>query len=281
VVNRVHFEAAGLIAAERDGRLVGFVHAGFGPDEGIGAPHYLNRALGTIGMLVVAPELDDEELEQGLLAEAEHYLRTRGAEVIYAGGQFPLNPFYWGLYGGSEWAGIFPDHTAFVRAVTRAGFEPVSETVLMEVDLAGPESRDPRSFLIRRVTRVEAIDDPLPPSWWEALAIGDFRPVVYRLLAKNDDSELARATTWDMSWFGRGDGRSRLGLIEMEVSAPHRRKGFGRHLVGEILRQARADMTAVVALQTGATNLPALELYGSLGFKRAGNTTLYRRPGPA
>lgn len=279
VINRVHFEATGLIVAERDERVVGFVHAGFGPEEPIGAPHRLNRALGTIGMLVVEQGLEDEELEAGLVAAAEHYLRGCGAEVLYAGGQFPLNPFYWGIYGGSEWAGVLPEHTAFIRAVTRAGYQPVSETVLMEADLTGPESRDPRSFLIRRATRVEMVDDPMPPTWWEAVALSDFRPTVYRLLGKTDDTELARATTWDMGWFGRLDGRSRVGLMEMEVASPHRRKGFGRHLVGEILRQARAEMTSVVALQTRATNLPALQLYESLGFERVGTAVLYRRPG--
>jgi ribosomal protein S18 acetylase RimI-like enzyme len=281
VVNRAHFDRAGFIVAERDGRVAGFAHAGFGPGEPIGPPHHLNRSLGTIAMLAVEPGPEDEALEAGLVSEAERYLRGRGAEVLYAGGQFPLNPFYWGLYGGSEWAGILPEHTAFTRAVTRAGYQPVSETVLMEADLTGAESRDPRSFLIRRATRTEVVDDPAPPNWWEALAIGDFRPTVYRLLAKTEDLELARATTWDMSWFGRTDGRSRIGLIEMEVASPHRRKGFGRYLVGEILRYARAEMTSVVALQTRATNLPALRLYESLGFQRVGTTVLYRRPGNA
>ena len=279
VANRVHFEAAGLVVAERDGRVVGFVHAGFGPEEPIGPPHRLNHALGTIAMLVVEPGLDDDALEAGLVAEAERYLRARGAVVLYAGGQLPLNPFYWGIYGGSEWAGILIEHTAFVRAVTRAGYEPVSETVLMEADLTGPEARDPRSLLIRRATRVEVDDDATPPNWWEALALGDFRPTVFRLLAKNEATELARATTWDMSRFGRLDGCSRTGLIEMEVAGPYRRKGFGRHLVGEILRHARAEMTSIVVLQTRATNLPALQLYESLGFERVGTTVLYRRPG--
>ncbi len=278
VMNRPHFEAQGLIVAERGGRVVAFVHAGFGPEEPIGPPHRLNRSMGTVAMLVVEPGLDDAELEQNLIDEAVRYLRRRGAEVIYAGGQYPLNPFYWGLYGGSEWAGILPSQMAFNRAVRRAGFEPVSETVLMEADLTGPESRDPRGFLIRRATRVEIEDDELPRNWWEAYAFGDFRPTCFRLLAKTDDYELARATTWDMNWFGRFDGRSRLGLIEMEVASTHRRKGFGRHLVGEILRQARADMTSAVVLQTRSTNVPALQLYESLGFQRVGTTVLYRLP---
>ena len=57
-------------------------------------------------MLVVEPGPDDPALETGLIAEAERLPPPRGATVLYAGGQFPLNPFYWGIYGGSEWAGI-------------------------------------------------------------------------------------------------------------------------------------------------------------------------------
>ncbi len=64
-------------------------------------------------MLVVDPDRDDEALERGLIETAEAYLRERGASVIYAGGQAPVNPFYWGIYGGSECAGILSSHVAF------------------------------------------------------------------------------------------------------------------------------------------------------------------------
>jgi ribosomal protein S18 acetylase RimI-like enzyme len=199
--------------------------------------------------------------------------------VIYAGGQYPLNPFYWGIYGGSEWAGILTAHASFLRYVVEADYEPVSTTVLLEADLSAAEPRDPRLALIRRQARLEVTDDALPVNWWEALAVGEFRPTRYRLLARADDTELAHATTWDMSWFGRGDGRTRLGLIDLEVDPRHRRKGYGRHLVAEILRQARNDMVALVAVQTNAANAPALALYESLQFDPVETAILYRKPG--
>jgi ribosomal protein S18 acetylase RimI-like enzyme len=221
----------------------------------------------------------EPELGRGLIDEAERYLRRHGAEVVYAGGQYPLNPFYWGLYGGSEWAGILSSHATFHRHVIQAGFEPVSTTVLLEADLSVPEPRDPRSALIRRLARVEVTEDALPRNWWEAQAIGEFRPTRYRLLSKAGESELAHATTWDMSWFGRGDGRSRIGLVDLEVNPNNRRKGFGRHLVAEVLRQARNEMVALVDVQTAATNAPALALYYSLGFEPVESAILYRLPG--
>jgi ribosomal protein S18 acetylase RimI-like enzyme len=278
VVGGPLFESAGFIVAEREGRVVGFAHAGFGPQEGNG-PLRLSYEIGTIGMLVLEPAADVPEVEAGLLEEAERYLRSRGASVVYAGGQIPLNPFYWGVYGGSEWAGILAGHARFHRAVARAGFEPVSTTVLLEVSLARPEAFDPRGILIKRQVRISVEEDALPNTWWQALAIGEFRPTIHRLVAKTDAAELARATTWDMGWFGRRDGRNRVGLIEMEVTPSHRRKGYGRHLVTEILRFARAQSNDAVAVQTRSTNTEALALYHGLGFEPVESATLYRKPG--
>jgi ribosomal protein S18 acetylase RimI-like enzyme len=281
VVGGPLFEAQGLTVAVRDGKPVGYSHAGFGPEpEDLrGRPLRLSHTMGTVGMLVVEPGQDDPELDAGLLASAERYLRGRGASVVYAGGQSPLNPFYWGVYGGSEWAGILGSHATFLRAVTRAGYEPVSNTVLLEAELSAPELRDPRGVLLRRQTRIEVVEDALPATWWEALAVGDFRPTTYRLIAKAGETELAHASTWDMTWFGRRDGRARVGLIDLEVHPDHRRKGYGRHLLNEVLRLARAQATAALAVQTGSTNAPALALYQSLGFEPVETATLFRLPG--
>jgi ribosomal protein S18 acetylase RimI-like enzyme len=274
----VIFDSTGLIVAEKDGRIVGFVHAGFGPDLPVEStqPFQLSHELGTVAMLVVEPGLDDPELISGLVAAAERYLQGRGAKVTYAGGLFPLNPFYWGLYVGSEGSGVLSGHRHFHSVLIERGYEPAGTTVLLEADLSVPEPRDPRAVLVRRQTEVEFVDDSVPPHWWQNVALGEFQTLKARLASRSDGALIAQAEAWDMGWFGRIDGRPRIGLINVEVVPAQRRKGFGRFLVAEIFRRARENMIASVAVQTSALNHPALSLYASLGFQRVDEATLYR-----
>ncbi len=276
----VCFDRAGLIVAERDGRILGYVHAGFGPDLPVEstAPFTFDPALGTISMLVVDPVVEDPELACRLILEAERYLRSRGACVLYAGGQYPLNPFYWGLYAGAEGSGVLSGHSVFAQTLTAMGYEPASTTVFFEFDLASPEPRDARAVLTRRQTQLEIEEDAAPIHWWENQALSEFHLTRFRLLARTDGTELARATTWDMTWFGRGDGRTRTGLSCVEVSLSHRRRGYGRYLVSEVIRWAREHAWSLVEVQCLATNQPALTLYQTLGFVPVDQSTVYRLP---
>ena len=144
---RSYFDRAGLIVAERDGRVVGYVHAGFGPDQPVAVdppvrpgsePRHHRHARGR-----ARPRRPRGR--PGLILQAERYLRQAGANVVYAGGQFPLNPFYWGLYAGSEGSGVLPWHPVFPQVLISMGYEPVSTTVFLEYDLAQAEPRDPRA----------------------------------------------------------------------------------------------------------------------------------------
>jgi len=279
ILSRLSFDARGLILAEDQGQLVGFVHAASGPEAPEGPSHQGDPTMGTVAMLVVDPAHDDPGLELALFDQAETYLESRGAKVIYAGGQNELSSSYWGVYGGSECSGVLDTHPAFRRASEASGYQAVARTILFELDLAAPEARDPRSVLIRRQTRLETIDDAMPAHWWEALSLGGSQISRFRLLARDDERVLATAATWDMAAFGRLDGKARTGLIDVEVAPEERRKGYARFLIGEILRHTRNQWGEYVAVQTRETNKAAIGLYQSLGFEPVNSSTLYRRPG--
>ena len=279
VVGRLDFDPDGLIVAERNGDLVGFAHAGFGPTDPTGSAGALDHLFGTVAMLVVDPAVAIPEVGARLLREAEQYLRSRGAQVLYAGGRAPLDPFYRSIYGGSEWSGILDHHVGFHQTVEAAGYGVVARSVQLEMDLTEPDTRDPKAAIIRRRTRLEVLEDPRPLGWWEGLASSEGLVTGYRLLHKRDDAEIARGITWDMAAFGRTDGKARVGLRAVEVAPGLRRQGFGRYLVAEILRHARSQWAEVVAVTTDLTNAPALGLYETVGFRPVGSSALYRHQG--
>jgi len=103
VFAKLYFDYDGLIVARDDGQPVGFAHAGFGPDE---KQDRVCTQLGVTCLVLVRPDCAESEVAAGLLQQCEAYLWRRGAKVLYGGGIQPLNPFYLGLYGGSELPGV-------------------------------------------------------------------------------------------------------------------------------------------------------------------------------
>lgn len=240
----------------------------------------MDHAMGTVAMLVVGERPDSAEIADGLVRDAIAYLRGRGAKVIYAGGHYPLCPFYWGIYGGSEFGGVLDGHVRFGAAALRAGFEAVGNTVLFEAPLSQPEPRDVRFAVVRRQFRVESEEDARLPGWWDALAIGQFHPTHLTLVDRISGVSRASAWTWEIApGVALEDGLSRTALVDLEVHPDHRKRGLGRTLVVECFRHAREQRADVLCVQTSSTNDSALRLYASLGFEVVEHATLYRLPG--
>ena len=123
----VLFDANGLIVAETDGRIVAFVHAGFGPDLPIEStrPLDLCREVGTISMLCVEPRLDDPELLAGLIDAAERYLRSQGAQVLYAAAiYFHSIPFTGVSMAGARELEFSPDMLRFTGCSVQVATSP-------------------------------------------------------------------------------------------------------------------------------------------------------------
>ena len=99
VLAKSYFDPMGLIVAEDEGKVVGFSHAGFGPNS---AENGLEATPGVVCMVAVKPSHRRRQIGSELLRRAEEYLKTRGSVKYIAGGVRPINPFYFGLYGGAD-----------------------------------------------------------------------------------------------------------------------------------------------------------------------------------
>jgi GNAT superfamily N-acetyltransferase len=127
VFSKPYFDAAGLVLATRGEQVVGFVHAGFGPNE---AETEIDTEIGTTYQLMLRADARDDGLADELLSRAEAYLRDRGSKVIYAGGIRPLNGFYLGLYGGSELPGVLQSDPVLNAAALRNGYREIDQTMV-------------------------------------------------------------------------------------------------------------------------------------------------------
>jgi ribosomal protein S18 acetylase RimI-like enzyme len=196
--------------------------------------------------------------------------------VIYGGGRYPLNPFYWGIYGGSEFSGFLESQPATLQAFQRNGFKESASSVLFEFDLAKSEPRHLKNIMLKRESRVHILEDENPEENWSALAVEAFHPLVVQILDKAEKAVIARSCLWPMSVYGRREGVSRIGLIDVIVDDDHRRKGYGRLLITESIKCASGLSYDILCVQTDSTNLAAIKLYEQSGFERTETARLFR-----
>lgn len=69
-----------------------------------------------------------------------------------------------------------------------------------------------------------------------------------------------------LTWFVADE----VHLLNVAVEPAQRRKGIGRALMDDLLREARTASAAKIFLEVRVSNEPAIRLYDSYGFERLG-----------
>jgi ribosomal protein S18 acetylase RimI-like enzyme len=275
VLSKPYFENEGLIVALDEEKPVGFVHAGFGPNEdqsGLSMEH------GVTCMLIVRPDYRRLGIGQELLARSEAYLRSRGARVLYAGGIRPHNPFYLGLYGGSELPGVLDSDADAQRRYRARGYQDVDRTRLYHRELAGFRPPvDRQQMQIRRQKVVHATVDPPTTTWWEACTMGAFDRTRFELVGRDGGPPVASMTVWSMEPISASSGVRSTGLYDLQVSAAERRKGMAVFLLSEAFRQLQAAGVSRVEAQAMQDNEMAARLLIKLGFQQVDQGVVLRK----
>jgi ribosomal protein S18 acetylase RimI-like enzyme len=278
VLAKPYFDPHGLVVATDEDRPIGFSHAGFGSTDDESA---LSNELGASILTVVAPHPEESAIAAELIRRGENYLRQNGAKVLYGGGIRPLNPFYVGLYGGSELPGILdsdPQQQNFFRA---AGYREIDRTVVLHRELSGFRPLvDRQQMQVRRRTKINYICDPPARSWWEACTLGDLTRLQYRLFTREDESQPAAvATLVDMEAFSHTWGVRTAGLLDVWVEDAARRQGLAINLLGDMLRQAAEQGIGLIEVQTMQSNAAAVAMYRKLGFQQVDSGVVFRKDG--
>lgn len=269
------FDRNGLIVACEDERVVGFVHAGFGPSDDQAS---LSTDLGVTCMLMTHPHAERETIAAELLRRSEEYLRGHGARVLYGGGIRPLDPYYLGLYGGSELPGILASDGLGQEVFRSGGYREIDRCIVLQRQLAGFRPLvDRRQMQVRRRYNVEAVFDPPSASWWEACTVGQTERTRFELVSRTGGPSTGHATFWNMEPLAGSWGVHATGLSELEIDEPARRQGLATFLVGEALRQINSHGATVVEVQAMQHNTAALGLYAKLGFQEADQGVVFRK----
>jgi len=275
VFSKMHFDRNGLIVATRDDVPVGFVHAGFGPDESGTA---IDTSLGTTLMLMIRAGHEDAALADDLLAASEEYLRGQGTSVIYAGGIKPLNSFYLGLYGGSEIPGVLQSNTLLRDACSRSGYSESAQVSILQCDLVRFRPSVTRKIRqLRRPTMMHETFDPPAANWWEACVWGSQLRDHFQLLEKASQQVIATTSFWDVQPLSACWGVCTAGMCDLYVEPEWRRRGCATHLLGEAFRLLRRRGVGTVEAQTMSTNEAALAFYGQLGFVEVDQGVVFRK----
>lgn len=270
-----YFDRNGLIVAIDDGKIIGYVHAGFGQNADGSA---LEKGTGVIAAVVVDPEYRRRGIGRELVRRAENYLSDAGASTIFAGQAEPLDPFYFGLYGGCQPSGfLLTDENAdpFLRAV---GYSPFERHFVFQRDLT--IQNDPMSVRlvnIRRQMQLAIAYHRQEVSWWWITRLGRLDSVRFQLVPKGGGDPVATVTVLGLDlYLGKWEERA-IGLLDLQVNEDQRREGYGQALLLEVCRRMREEMVTRVEAHAAETNIAAVELLRSSGFEQVDTGVVYQR----
>ncbi len=277
VLSKPYFDPKGVVVAEDDGRLVGFAHAGFGANQ---QENRLNREWGVIAVVVVAATHRRRGVGRELVRRAEDYLRGCGSTVIYAGPMRPLDPFYLGLYGGSELPGILRSDTEAQSLVEALGYRAADECIVFQRSLSGPIAL-PAPQMKTWAHKVEFVVQQEPPAanWWAACQFGAVDNSLFSLRLAATDQTIAKAHVWEMYPLQKTWNVEAVGIVDVEVSDGFRGQGVATLLITQIMRYCRELGLTLAEAQTMVRNNAACRLYRRLGFHEVDRGVAYRRNG--
>jgi ribosomal protein S18 acetylase RimI-like enzyme len=266
------FDPHGLIVAEENGDVVGFAHAGM-------SLHPFNpQPVGVTCMLVVRPAHRRKGIGGELLKRAEQYLQQKGAEVLVAGGHWPNNPFYMGVYGGCESPGFLCSDAYIEPFVLKHGYQIEQKIFVLQRLLDQPMRMfDPRFVPLRSRFDLEFGSPRHLLSWWQECVYGYLDPLQFVLNDRQNGTWAARTLVWEMEAFSYYWQRPTVGIFDFEVNQPYRQQSVGRYFLSLIMKYIQEQFFTLVELQLEETNLHGLQFLRSLDFEHVDTGYVYVR----
>jgi GNAT superfamily N-acetyltransferase len=190
---------------------------------------------------------------------------------------YPLNPYGFGVYGGSSSPGFLESDPLAGPFLERRGYAKENTCLVFQAPLQGARPVADGRFAAHRL-RYEVHASPFQgTTWWQECILGPVELHEYRLQDKLTGRTVARALMWEMETYtGRWDEHA-IGFTDIVVPEELRRQGLARFLLVQVLRYLRDQFFAVAEVQTRADNIAAVGLLRGLGFEQIDAGHIYRK----
>ena len=190
-------------------------------------------------------------------------------QTVYAGPMWPFNPFYFGLYGGSESAGFLNSDPAAGPFLGKNGYQSVETCLVFRRQLHGPVNvADGRFPGLRRRYEIAAVPKGGKGTWWRECVLGPVELIEFRVQESATGQTVARAAAWEMEAYVERWGEPAVGLVELEVRPDLRRQGLAKLLMCQVFRCLQDQYFNLMEIQTMEKNAAAVKLFRGLGFEQ-------------
>ncbi|MGH7170071.1 MAG: GNAT family N-acetyltransferase, partial [Gemmataceae bacterium] len=268
------FDPESLIIALADQQIVGFAWSGFGPNE---TENALDPGSGVVCLLGVAPSHRGQGVGSELLRRAETYLGAHGGNDLFAGPMYPLNPYTFGLYGGSYSPGFLDSDPLARSFFEHKGYALETSCLVFQRSLRNALNIADGRFAAHRL-RHEVHASPFQgTTWWQECILGPVELHEYRLQDKLTSRTVVRALMWEMETYTQRWNEHAIGITDIVVPAEMRRQGLAKFLMAQMLRYLQDQFFSIVEMQVQADNSAGINLLRGLGFEPVDAGHIYRK----
>lgn len=266
------FDPQGLIVAEENGERLGFVHAGMSLNP------FNTTPAGVTCMIAVKPKHQRRGIGGELLKHGETYLREHGAELLIAGGHWPNNLFYMGLYGGCESPGFLASNPLAEPFFLRHGYRIEEKVIVLHRLLDQPMKMfDPRFIPLRNRFDLKFGSPRRLLNPWQEFVHGYVDPLQFVLNDKSNGAWVARTLVWEMETFSQHWQRPSVGIFDFDVNPTYRRQSVGRYFLSLIMKYIQEQFFTLVEIQLDETNHHGLAFLRSLDFQHVDTGQVFVR----
>jgi ribosomal protein S18 acetylase RimI-like enzyme len=274
--SKPYFDPDSLLIAQADGQIVGFALTGFGPTDSQSA---LDRRNGVLCLLGVVPSHRRQGIGSELLRRAETYLRSRGSNQLFAGPMYPLNPYTFVLYGGSNSCGFLDSDPLARPFFTSHGYAVQRSCLVFRRSFKNAFQVADGRFAAHRF-RYQIHTAPLQrTTWWQECILGPIELYDYRLQDKLTGESVASAFLWELETYVSSWNEHAVGVTDIIVAEDKRRQGLAKFLMVQTLRFLQDQFYSMVEMQIHADNVAGINLLRSLGFEQTDAGHVYRKLG--